>query len=461
MGISVQDELRSVVGPSYCFTAYDQLYNYSNDCTSEPEIVPEMVLLPGTVSEISQIVKICNRNKIAITVRGGGTGVSGGALAYNKGIIISLERLDKIIELNTLDRMAIIEAGVITKTIQDAALLAGLCFPQNISSAASSFIGGNVAVSSGSPKSLKYGTTKNFIINLEVVLPDGEVIWTGKNVRKNASGYNLTQLFIGSEGTLGIITKVVLKLVPARKELLMLVPFKRIDKLFDFVHSFFQNGYEASSIEFIDKMGTKIVAGYVKGFENMTNGAEGLLWIELEGKSPEALLDEAMKLNDFINTYTGEQIFIAQTEEELSHVWSLRKKIGPAVMNYSPFRDIDLVVPCSKIREIYYEIERIVGKYGLEYTAFGHIGDGNFHVNILYGNIPAAECEERTRKAVTEIHMVTARLGGAISGEHGIGHIQAPYLELTMDKNTIDLMKNIKNLMDPNGIMNANKIFNL
>ncbi|MFW0738276.1 FAD-binding oxidoreductase [Flavobacterium sp. T12S277] len=444
-----------IVGREYVLTNAELLYNYSRDCTSDEEKIPSAVILPKDEKEISKILKICNETKTSITVRGGGTGVSRGALSETNGLILSLERLNKIIEINKIDRTVTAESGVITQDLRTAVLNEGLNFPQNISSANACFIGGNIAVSSGSPKSLKYGTTKDYVINLEIVLPDGTIIWTGKNVTKNATGYNLTQLFTGSEGTLGIITKVVLKLVPPAKELLLMIPFSKIEKLFECVQQFFAKGYEASSIEFIDQTGVKLASEFLDKKQWNHETTKGLLWIELEGTASDKLMEQAIQISEFIGEYTQEEISMADTQNGVKALWEMRSKVGEAVIHHVFFRDIDIVVPRSKIDEMYRSIAGIAKKYDFEYTVFGHVGNGNFHVNIFQDKqTDKKEWEDQLAIWVKAIFLKALELGGTISGEHGIGKINLPYLEEAMSHHHITIMKDIKALFDKNSIIN-------
>ena len=370
-------------------------------------------------------------------------------------MILSLERLNKIIEINKVDRIAIVESGVITQDLRYAVLNEGLNFPQNISSASACFIGGNIAVSSGSPKSLKYGATKNYVVNLEVVLPDGRIIWTGKNVSKNATGYNLTQLFIGSEGTLGIITKAVLKLVLPMKELVLMIPFTKIDNLFTCVQQFFTKGYAASSIEFIDGVGFKLASHYLDNSYHTKSKIEGILWIEIEGEYSDKLLDRALEIGEHINEYTEEEIRVADNPSEVKALWEMRSKVGEAVINHTFFRDVDIVVPRSKIDKMYKAIVIIAEKFNFNYTVFGHVGDGNFHVNIFQNKIQTIQqWEDNIAIWVKAIFLKALELGGTISGEHGIGKINLPFISDAISNDQIELMNNIRKLFDKNKIIN-------
>lgn len=452
---NIINSIIEIVGSEYVLTNVDLLYNYSRDCTSDEETIPSAVILPKDEKEISEILKICNETKTGITVRGGGTGVSRGALSAKNGLILSLERLNKIIEINKIDRIVTVESGVITQDLRNAVLKEGLNFPQNISSANACFIGGNIAVSSGSPKSLKYGTTKDYVINLEIVLPDGRIIWTGKNVTKNATGYNLTQLFTGSEGTLGIITKVVLKLVPPMKELLLMIPFSKIENLFECVQQFFVKGYDASSIEFIDRVGVELVSKFLNKNQWNHKDIEGVLWIELEGKDSEKLMEEAFEISQHICQYTKEEISIANTQNEVKTLWEMRSKVGESIIHHVFFRDIDIVVPRSKIDEMYQSISITAKTYDFKYTVFGHVGNGNFHVNIFQDKESSKKkWEDNLAIWVKVIFLKALELGGTISGEHGIGKINLPYLQDAMSDDQRNIMNDIKMLFDKNKLIN-------
>ena len=437
------EDLKFIVGEKYLITDLDKMYNYSFDITSNRSSNPLGVILPENTKEVSQIMKYCYAYDIKVTVRGGGSGVSGGSMSAGNNYILSLERLNHIIEINRIDRTVTLEAGVITETLRDEVLKHGLCFPQNISSASQSFIGGNIAVSSGSPKSLKYGSTKNAVLNLEVVLADGQIIYTGKNVTKNATGYNLTQLFVGSEGTLGIITKAVLKLEVPKKEVLFLLPFKSIKLLFEFIKDFFYHGYNASCIEFLDKNGYELVSSFLDNKMQFAYDIEGLLWIEYEIDS-DAQIENIV---DFISNYIGkEEILFADNNYEMEILWSYRKKIGLACINYSTFKDLDIVVPRSNSFEIYNEIVWACTKYNFKYIVVGHIGDGNYHINIFNNTSNAIEWEISIELCFNQIFNKVNQLGGTLSGEHGIGTMYNSYLGIVLPQNQIDLMKGIKTI---------------
>ncbi|MFV8347167.1 FAD-binding oxidoreductase [Flavobacterium sp. ZB4P13] len=451
----IQDII-SIVGEKYLITQLDKMYNYSFDITSNECIHPLGVILPKNTEEVSEILKYCYKNDIKITIRGGGSSVSGGSIPRGNDFVLSMERLNNIIEINKINRTVTLESGVITETLKEEVSKHGLCFPQNMSSASQSFIGGNIAISSGSPKSLKYGNIKNSVLNLEVVLADGQILWTGKNVSKNATGYNLTQLFIGSEGTLGIITKAVLKLEIPKKEVLFLIPFKSLQRLFEFTNEFFYQGFSASCIEFLDKKGYELVSDFLNNKKEFGDNIEGLLWIEYEIDSD----NQIGIIADFISDYIDEEdVLFADTKNEMDKLWAYRKKIGLACINYSTFKDIDIVVPRSSSSEIYNEIVIACSKYNFEYIVVGHIGDGNYHINIFNNTSNGLEWEKNIELCFNQIFNKVNQLGGTLSGEHGVGSLYNSYLNIVMPQNQIDLMKNIKSIFDKKQILNSNLIF--
>jgi len=450
-------ELIAIVGIDHVLVDDDRIDEYCKDWTSAEKFIPAAVVVPASSEEISRVLKFCNTARIPVAVRGGGTGVSGGALVTSPSVLVSVERLNTIIEINTVDRIAIVEAGVTTGDLQRAVSEKGLLFCQNISSADSCFIGGNVAVSSGSPRSLKYGPTKNYVLNLEVVMPNGDILWTGRNVSKNSTGYNLTQLFVGSEGTLGIVTKVVLQLVTPCIQLLLMVPFDNMANLFACVRQFFNDGYSASSLEFIDQRTYEIVAKLL-GPLPFTGEVAGVLWLEFEGKDKEHLLDEVGPICEMINTYTTKDISVAHSVGDIKRLWSYRSAVGEAVISISSFKDVDIVVPRSQSWTMYCYLQEIAVKYQLSLLTFGHIGNGNFHVNILTNSPTASDAHFRVLKGIHEIFIKAAELGGTLSGEHGVGRFQQPFVDTALSGPQMNLMKLIKRSFDPNNILSPQNI---
>ena len=452
--------LISMLGEKQVIWDREQLYPYAMDYCTGNLIHPLAVVKPVDVNGVSNVVRFCNQIGQKITTRAGGSSVSGGATSHENGIILSVEGLSSILEINEIDGFVIAESGVITQDLQNRLEEKGLWFPQNISSASMSCIGGNVAVSSGSPKSLKYGTTKNSVLNLEVVLPNGDVIWTGKNVRKNATGYNLTQLFVGSEGTLGIITKVVLEIRPLLKEALLMVPFDNENSLFQFVKCFFERNYCASSLEFLDRNACVLMSNYTNKEIDFGEEMGGIIWIELESKNDEENLEKAEHLYHLIDEFSDFEVFLAQTKQDIASLWDFRKRIGKAALSYSNFTDLDVVVPRSTIETMYANIKKICTSQNLEFIVIGHIGDGNFHINIFRPkSLDDRQWENTISDCSQAIFKTAIDLGGEISGEHGIGKIHCDSFLSFSDPNRYDLMRRIKLALDPNLILNPNTIF--
>lgn len=453
--------LSVIVGNDHLLHDKEEQYRYTVDHVSGKEGQPMCVVRPGRTEEVSGILALCNEHGIGVSVRGGGSGVSGGALCAEGAVVLSLERLNRIVEINAVDRYVVAEAGVVTQDLQDALLEHDLWFPQNISSASMSFIGGNVAVSSGSPKSMKYGSTKQYVLNLQVVLADGTVIWTGKNVTKNASGYNLTQLFTGSEGTLGIITRVVLQVVPPQKEILVLIPFSSMDRLFEVVKDFFAAGFRPSALEFLDANATKLSLSFLNQPERYGSDVQGLLWMEFEAATESALMDHMAVLEEFLQKHQINQSWVAQSKKDIEALWECRKRVGEAAVNKGHFNELDLVVPRSKASTMYKEVQEVCSNLRIDFIVVGHVGDGNFHVILFGRDSDAPDAWRRILAECTNRLFETAMaLGGTLSGEHGIGHYNRSYFERMEASANLELMKKIKRTFDPNNILNTNAVLN-
>jgi len=435
--------------------------NYGSDETEDLNFPPAIVLKPETELEVSEIMRYCHEQHIPVTPAGARTGLSGGALCDHGGVLISMEKFDKIIELDEKNHQVTVEPGVITQVLQDAVKERGLFYPPDPASKGSCFIGGNVSENSGGPKAVKYGVTKDYVLNLEIVLPTGEIIWTGANVLKNATGYNLTQLVVGSEGTLAIITKIVLKLIPhPTQDLLMLVPFFDAQKACEAVAAIFQAGITPSGLEFMERDALVYTQAFVgeSSIQVAENHAAHLL-IEVDGFDPDQLMTECEKIMDVLSNFETDEILFAESDAQKNTLWSLRRKAGEAVKSQSIYKEEDTVVPRFHLPELLGHIKRIGAKYGFHSVCYGHAGDGNLHVNILKGNLSDEFWQHELTFAIRELFEEVARLGGTISGEHGIGLVQKPYLDIVFGKTEMRLMKEIKKAFDPHNILNPGKIF--
>jgi glycolate oxidase len=434
---------------------------YSHDETEDIKVMPLAVLKPKTVEEISQIMKHCFAYNIPVTPAGAQTGLSGGAIPSANGVLLSMQYFNKILNIDVNNGQVTTEPGVITEVLQNTVKEKGLFYPPDPASKGSCFIGGNIAENSGGPKAVKYGVTNEYVLNLELVLPNGEVIMTGANVLKNATGYNLTQLVIGSEGTLGVITKIVLKLIPhPTHTLLILVPFYSAKDACSAVSSIFQAGITPSGLEFMEREALVLAQEFTKDkrIEVKENHAAHLL-IEVDGFDPDVLMKECEKIIEVLEAFETDEILFADTEAQKESLWSLRRKVGEAVKAHSIYKEEDTVVPRYHLPELLEHVKSVGDEYGFSSICFGHAGDGNLHVNILKGDLSDHKWNEELPFAIRKIFTRVVELGGTLSGEHGIGLVQKPYMDIAFSDTTMNLMRGIKNVFDPKGIMNPGKIF--
>lgn len=455
------DAFKTIVGENYVFTDDEVLTDYSHDETEDLHFLPDVVIKPANAEQISAVLKICNLHRIPVTPRGAGTGLSGGALPHLGGVLLSIERLNSIITIDERNLQVITETGVITEVLQDAVKAKGLFYPPDPSSRGSCMIGGNIAENSGGPKAVKYGVVKDYVLNLEVVLPTGEITWTGANVLKNATGYNLTQLMVGSEGTLGIVTKAVLKLVPLPKhDLLMLVPFKNAENACAAVSAIFMAGYTPSAMEFMERDALEWVMRFVdNSIVHIDDDIRAHLLIEVDGNDMDVLMKEMEGISEVVMQFDCGDILFADDAQQKAELWKLRRRVGEAVKSHSVYKEEDTVVPRAELPVLLNGVKEIGRKYGFHSVCYGHAGDGNLHVNIIRGNLTEEQWNGSLKTGIIEIFELVKRLGGTISGEHGIGLVQKEYLPIVFDDVQMQLMKQIKKIFDPNNILNAGKIF--
>ena len=452
---------KKIVGDAYVFVDDEVLNDYAHDETEDLHFLPDVVLKPGNAQEISEVLKVCNQHKIPVTPRAAGTGLSGGALPHLGGVLLSIERLNRIIDIDERNLQVTTEPAVITEVLQDAVKAKGLFYPPDPSSRGSCMIGGNIAENSGGPKAVKYGVVKDYVLNLEVVLPTGEIIWTGANVLKNATGYNLTQLIVGSEGTLGIVTKAVLKLIPFPKyDILMLVPFKNPENACAAVSAIFSAGYTPSAMEFMERDAIEWTMRFVDNcIIPMDDEVQAHLLIEVDGNDMDVLMKEMEGISEIVMQFDCGEILFADDAQQKTELWKLRRRVGEAVKSHSIYKEEDTVVPRAELPVLLKGVKEIGKKYGFQSVCYGHAGDGNLHVNIIKGDLSDDEWNGSLKHGIVEIFQLVKSLGGTISGEHGIGLVQKDYLPIVFDPVQMRLMKQIKNLFDPNNILNAGKIF--
>lgn len=372
-----------------------------------------------------------------------------------------MRRFNRILNIDTNNYQVTTEPGVITQVLQEAVKEKGLFYPPDPASKGSCFIGGNVSENSGGPKAVKYGVTKDYVLNIEMVLPDGSIIWTGANVLKNATGYNLTQLVVGSEGTLGIITKIVLRLIPhPTKDLLMLVPFYDAEKACEAVAEIFKEGITPSGMEFMEKDALLFTQEFTQNFTvKVDDNHAAHLLIEVDGFDQEVLMQECEKIMSVLERFETDEILFAESQAQKDNLWSLRRKVGEAVKSNSIYKEEDTVVPRFELPRLLNLVKSVGDRYGFKSVCYGHAGDGNLHVNILKGNLTDEQWNQELSKAIREIFEGVVAMGGTISGEHGIGLVQKQYMDIAFPEVTLDLMRGIKKVFDPKGILNPGKIF--
>jgi glycolate oxidase len=455
----VLEQIRAIVGNAAVFVNKDDLEKYSHDETEDLVYYPQVAVKPQSVEQVAALLKLCNQHNIAVTPRGAGTGLSGGALPIYGGLIISMESFNHILAIDERNLQATVEPGVITEVFMDSVAEKGLLYPVDPASKGSCFIGGNVANCSGGPRVVKYGTIREYVLNLEVVLPNGEVIWTGANTLKYASGYNLTQLMIGSEGTLGIVTKIVVKLIPKpTQNVLMLASFGTNELACGAVSAIFRAGIIPSALEFMERKGVEWVIQHDGISFELKDGIEAYLLIEVDGNNPDVIFADCEKINGVLESFNCQDILFADTSAQKEELWNIRRTMAVSVKSNSVYKEEDTVVPRAELPALIKGIKEIGARYGFESVCYGHAGDGNLHVNIIKAGMSDADWNSKLKDGITEIFELTVALGGTISGEHGIGLVQKNYMPLKYPAANLNLMRAIKGVFDPKGILNPGKI---
>ena len=449
------DEIIKVVGKENALTSLEERKCYSYDARTDGAI-PDLVVFPSSANEVSQILILANKLHFPVIPRGQGSGLTGGSVPVKGGVVLTFTRMNKILEIDTKNLVAIVEPGVITFVFQEEVAKHGLFYPPDPASYKYSSIGGNVAECSGGPNSMKYGVTRDYVLGLEVVKPTGEIIATGVKTMKGVVGYDLTRLFVGSEGTLGVITKIILKLIPEPEaKATILALFKKVEDTAEAVSGIVAAKIVPSTIEFMDR--ASIRCSEQANPMGIPEDIEGLLLIEIDGNT-DSIESLAEKIKTVLIAHNAAEVTLTQDPSEADKLWQARRVVSQATYNLNPVKIAeDVVVPRSNIPKLIRFLEEMGKKYGLPILSFGHAGDGNFHVSLMIKDTP--EDYTKAHKAVEEIFSETIRLGGTLSGEHGIGTSKAPYLSMELSTEVIETMKSIKRVFDPNNILNPGKIF--
>lgn len=453
-------DFRKILGDAFVFTDEDSLNTYAHDETENLHFLPDIVIKPRTAEELAAVMEICNAERIPVTPRGAGTGVSGGALPHLGGVVVSFERMNSF-EIDEANLQVTTEPGVITEVLQDAVKERGLFYPPDPSSRGSCFIGGNIAENSGGPKAVKYGVVKDYVLNLQVVLASGDIIWTGANVLKNSTGYNLTQLMVGSEGTLGMVTKIVLKLLPFPKyDLLMLVPFYSLEKAGEAVSAIFRAGFTPSTLELVEINALKIVSHFVESTAvPVTDDIAAHLIIEVDGNHMDTLMTEMESIGELLTGFDCGEIFFADDAQQKAELWKLRRRVAEAVKLAGFTIEEDTVVPRASLPALIKGVKALAEAYNFDVVCYGHAGDGNLHVRIRKEGSKFSLHNPEVIPALKALFQLVKSLGGTISGEHGIGLIQKEFMDIVFDETQLELMRGIKKVFDPNNILNSGKIF--
>lgn len=422
--------------------------------------MPDAVAFPRNVTEVSQILKWAHAHRIPVTAAGAWTGLSGGALPVKGGISLSTKRLNQIVCIDELNHQVVVQPGVIVQELQEAVEQKGLFYAVDPASRGTCTIGGNLAENSGGPRAVKYGVTKDWVLNLEVVLADGTVIETGANTLKNSTGYNLTQLMVGSEGTLGILTQATLKLLPhPRFNALLLVPFQSPSDACAAVAGLFQDGNQPSALEFMERSAIELAMAFTGDHAlTLEAGTAAHLLIEVDAFQEEDLMPQLERVAATLARFDAGEPLMAMDAAGKDQLWNLRRKVGEAVKAHSTYKEEDTVVPRGHLPELLKAVKATGNKYGFDSICYGHAGDGNLHVNILKGELSDEKWTNTLPVAIEEIFEEVIRLGGTLSGEHGIGWVQKPFMHLKFSEAELALQRRIKAAFDPVHILNPDKI---
>ena len=450
------EDLKKILGAKDVLSTFEERYCYSYDATNTC-FMPDAVVIPQNTEQVVDVMKYASANRIPIVSRGAGSGYTGGSLPVKGGIVVSFEQMNKILEVNRVKMYAVVEAGVVTQDFFDEMGKLGLFYPPDPSSIKTSTLGGNVAECAGGLRGRKYGVTKNYVIGLEFVLYNGDVIRTGVLDSNGDSGYDLSGLVTGSEGTLALITKIALKLLnkPAYEETI-LAGFNQMEDAAKVVAEITASGITPSILEFIDGDTLKCVLEYIQ--TDRVEKAEAVLLIETAGEKDEAHR-EAEKIIDICQKNNAKSLRFANTNEEKENLWKIRRSVSASLLRIAPTKvNEDVCVPPSKLPELVSGIKKLAKEYNVQINTFGHAGDGNLHVNLM-ADIRDKEKMHRVEQAVDKLFDLTLSLGGTLSGEHGIGTTKSKYLEKEIGKTGIEFMKKIKEAFDPEGIINPGKIF--
>ena len=456
----IVDALSQIVGPGNVLVSAEQMEPYTHDEVVGLRADPEVVVRVTSAAQVADIMRLAQRERVPVTPRGAGYGLSGGAVPVLGGIVLSLEKMNRILEIDKKNLMVTVEPGVITGNIHRAVEAEGLFYPPDPASLDSCFIGGNIAEGAGGPRAVKYGVTKDYVCGLEAVLPSGEVITCGGKLVKNVTGYNLIQLLVGSEGTLAVVTQIILRLLPLPKvQIDLLVPYDDFQAAADTVSDIIAHRVLPTTIEFMER-DSILAVEQLLGKQVPFDDAQAHLLIQLDGNTREAVDADCEVVGTLCLDHGARDVLVAQDRPTRDRLWEARRMIIESLKHASPINHMeDVVVPRAEIHVLLRGIKEIASRHAVRIVSFGHAGDGNVHVNVLKDDVSDERWAALVPKVTEETYRLALSLGGTITGEHGIGATRRRYLPMALDSAQIELMRQIRQAFDPNDILNPGKIF--
>lgn len=453
--------LASIVGAEFVISRESDLERYARDESEDLFAMPEVAVRPASTAEVSAILSLASRELVPVTPRAAGTGLSGGALPVYGGIVLSTDRMNRVLEIDADNLCAVVQPAVITEKLQAEVEAIGLYYPPDPASRGSCTIGGNIAENAGGPHCVKYGLTREYVLSLEAVLPDGRVLRTGGKMRKDVAGYDLCHLLVGSEGTLAIVTEATLRLIPLpRFRRLVFAPFADLDAAAHAIPAIYRARIAPSSLELMERAALAAAEAHL-GRTIPGGDAEASLLVEIDGNDERALDADLERVGEVLAEAGAIDVVLADTPAKEKELWRIRRCIGEAVKKIASYVECDTAVPPSKVPDLLRGVREVAARFGIRQITYGHAGDGNMHVNVLSGDASPAHRENVLRPAIDAIFDVATSLGGTITGEHGVGCVASRHLPKCRDEAAIATMRAVKHALDPLGILNPGKIFDL